>query len=126
MITKHPHTRDQETMLSLSTVADYERLLARSQDEPVLIYKHSSICGMSSRASRLLTQAAKKTFLPIYRLIVQTARPLSNMIASELEIRHESPQVILLYRNKVLYHASHRRISPDAIRAAAASSLHSK
>jgi thioredoxin 1 len=105
-------------MLLLSNRSDYDALLARSQDEPVLIYKHSSICGLSNWSRRKLSELTTEQVLPVYQLIVQTARSLSNQIEAEWGIRHESPQVILLYRGRVLYHASHTRIAVDDIREA--------
>lgn len=100
----------------LASASDYRELLARSQDEPVLIYKHSNICGLSTWARQRLEEAARNDGLPVYRLIVQKARALSNQIEAEWGIRHESPQVIMLHRGEVLHHASHRRISVEAIR----------
>ena len=38
-------------------------------------------------------------------------RPLSDEIAKVYSIYHESPQLILLKNNKVIYHTSHSDIS---------------
>ena len=54
---------------------------------------------------------------PVYEVVVQRARDVSNAIAARLGLRHESPQVILLSGNEVLFHASHGGVTPDAIRA---------
>ncbi|HNQ61945.1 MAG TPA: DUF2847 family protein, partial [Bacteroidia bacterium] len=37
-------------------------------------------------------------------------RPVSNAIAAHTSIEHESPQVIVLHKGKVLYHATHNGI----------------
>ena len=54
--------------------------------------------------------------LPIYEVVVQDARTLSNEIAERLDIRHETPQVIVLRDGKAVFHASHRRVTAEAVR----------
>lgn len=107
-----------DAMLPLASRTDYDALLERAQGEPVLIYKHSSLCGLSTWSRRTLSALTSDQVLPVYQLTVQTARALSNQIEADWGIPHESPQVILLYRGEVLYHASHRRIAVEALREA--------
>jgi bacillithiol system protein YtxJ len=54
-----------------------------------------------------------------YNLItVQTARPISNEIASRLGIRHESPQAILVRDGREIWSASHFAITSSSLRQA--------
>lgn len=45
-------------------------------------------------------------------------RDISNAIESQLDIRHESPQLLLLREGKVAWHASHFSITGEAIKSA--------
>ncbi len=42
-------------------------------------------------------------------------RSVSNHIANEFGIRHESPQVLILKDGKVIHHSSHSSIQPEQI-----------
>lgn len=52
---------------------------------------------------------------------VWAARFVSDAIAARFSVRHESPQVLLIMNNRVLWSASHFRVTAQAIRAALAS-----
>jgi bacillithiol system protein YtxJ len=41
---------------------------------------------------------------------------LSNEIASAFKVEHQSPQVILIYKEKVVYEASHSAIDSEMIK----------
>jgi bacillithiol system protein YtxJ len=56
---------------------------------------------------------------PLYAIVVQYARDLSNHIAEALGVRHETPQVLLIKDGEAIYHASHYDISTDDLRSAA-------
>jgi bacillithiol system protein YtxJ len=66
------------------------------------LYKHSSTCGMSATAMRQVKKAHEQlanldesTDLMIGVVVVQTARAVSNLVAEELEVKHESPQLLI-------------------------------
>ena len=59
-----------------------------------LVFKHSTACGISTRASKEVE--ALETDLPIYWVNVREQRDLSNWIAETYKVTHESPQLILL------------------------------
>ena len=101
--------RDDET---------FQSALARSQEEPIILYKHSSTCPLSAAARREMEQFVQEEDVPVYEVVVQEARPASNRIAEELGIRHETPQVILLDRGRPLFDASHRDITTQTVRQA--------
>ena len=44
------------------------------------------------------------------------SRPVSNQIAKDLEVEHQSPQAIVLSEKKVLWHASHGTITKQRIK----------
>jgi bacillithiol system protein YtxJ len=82
-----------------------EELFARSNQSPVLLFKHSTTCPISDAG------AAGEVAL----VVVQTARPLSNEIAERTGVRHESPQAIVLRAGKPVWTASHYDITAAAV-----------
>ena len=112
---------DDMPLTPLSTPADLEGALEESEREPVLVFKHSRICGLSDLAHREIDRLASAGDLPIYKIVVQEARALSDHIEATFGIRHESPQAILLSDRAPVFHASHRGITADAVREAARS-----
>jgi len=90
--------------------------LNKSHDEPVVVFKHSNTCPISTRANRQMEKLSKPTDPPVYRLIVQYSRNLSNEIASKFNIKHESPQVIVLKDGEPIFTASHYAVSTESVR----------
>ena len=104
----------------LQTPEQLEQARERSFGEPVVLYKHSLTCPVSTWAQQQMRQLSREEDPPVYALVVQESRPLSNEIAARLSIRHETPQAIVLYRGRPIFHASHRRVTADRVREAAA------
>lgn len=103
--------------LPLATLHDLDDALAASMAGPVLLFKHSPTCGTSALAHEELEALLADTALPIYRLDVWTARPVSNAIADRFGIRHASPQALLVDRGEAVWHATHYRITASEVRA---------
>ena len=85
-----------------------------------LIFKHSNRCPISARAARTVSSVEGELPVPTYTVIVHDARELSNAIAADFGVPHESPQLILIKDGKAVWHASHYEITADSIREAAA------
>ena len=98
----------------------FQQALARSETEPVVLYKHSATCPVSAAAHREMENLAESGALPVFKLVVQKSRSLSTEIASALDVRHESPQAIVLLNGKPAFSASHHRVTAQAIRDATA------
>ncbi len=84
-----------------------------------LIFKHSTRCSISSVALDRLEKNWKDEEMQLlspYFLDLLRFRELSNQIAREFNIEHQSPQVIVLQNGKVLYHNSHFGISYEEIK----------
>jgi len=79
------------------------------------IYKHSTRCSVSLFAmKRLLMVDPAESEQWVY-IDVVTQRSLSMAIAEELNVRHESPQLIMLLDGKVMAHGSHQRVSETTV-----------
>src|SRR5437764_33033 len=95
----------------VDTIEKLEKLIESSGETPVLIYKHSSTCGISG----FVYDDVANVEAEVNVIIVQTARDVSNEIEARTGIRHQSPQAIILKDGKPIYHASHYDISADDI-----------
>ena len=87
-------------------------ILENSYKEPIVIFKYSSECGSSSvLASELRKNIIEQKLIhPVYLVTVQTHIALSEKISDLFQIKHESPQIIILNKGKVTYTAHHREI----------------
>lgn len=100
---------------SLDTVQDWTAAREASSSHPVVIFKHSSMCPTSARANGEM-QSLAEADVPVYRVVVQEARDVSDTIAEDLDIRHETPQVIVLSQGTTVFDTSHHRVRADAVR----------
>ena len=98
------------TFLKLADKETLESLLTTSRERPVLVFKHSNSCGISSRAYREMEQLDGVNMLE-----VQSARDLSREVADRTGIEHESPQVIVLRNGKAVWNASHYDVKAGAV-----------
>jgi bacillithiol system protein YtxJ len=98
----------------LNDVSSLDAAIAESRERPVLLFKHSRFCGVSCEAlDELHSHIESQTDqLPAYKMItVQTHRGVSDAASERLGLRHETPQAILLRDGKVIWNASHFRIT---------------
>jgi bacillithiol system protein YtxJ len=91
-----------------------EELVTRSQNEPVIVFKHSTSCPVSASAY----QEMQRVEWEVNLVEVQSDREISRLIAERTGLRHESPQVILLRRGKAVWDASHWQIKANTVLAA--------
>ena len=110
-------------MTDLLTPADLDAAVERSYERPVVLFKHSMTCPISSSAAVQVGRLTAADDPVVFRIVVQLARGVSNQIAERFRIRHESPQVILLLRGEACYHTSHFGVQADRIRAEVAASV---
>lgn len=96
---------------SLTNDSDFESLLALSREKPVLLYKHSTTCPVSAMAKQeLQVFLDERPDIPSYEVKVIESRSLSQAIASHFNIKHESPQIFIIFQAVVKWHASHGEI----------------
>lgn len=88
-----------------------DKLITDSNNKPVVIFKHSTACGISSAAYREM----QKLEAPVNLLEVQSAREVSRELADMTGIQHETPQVIVLKGGKAVWNASHFDVKAGAV-----------
>jgi len=100
--------------IELLDVDSLDRFLAQSNDDPVIIFKHSDACPISARAYAQMTELER----PVGLVTVQKARALSDEIEKRMGLAHETPQVLIVSDGKVAWTASHGQVEAAAVEAA--------
>ncbi|AGC78156.1 bacillithiol system protein YtxJ [Nonlabens dokdonensis] len=96
----------------LESIDQLENVIKNSTIKPKVIFKHSTRCGIS----RMVLNQFEKGFesnedaVTFYFLDLLNYREVSNAVAEKLNVRHQSPQVIILYDKEILHTESHHGI----------------
>ena len=92
-----------------------------SKQSPILIFKNSSRCSISKMALDRLERKwnVEAAAIKPYFLDVLAHREVSNHVAAQFDIEHESPQVLLIRNGSAIYDSSHLEIEFREILAAA-------
>ena len=96
--------------IQLTDEQQLSELKELSKNNPQVIFKHSTRCSISSMAKNRLERTSIPSDLPFYILDLIRFRPISNKIAQEFQVRHESPQVLIIVDGECIYDESHSGI----------------
>lgn len=91
----------------------------KSNLRPQVIYKHSVRCGVSSVVKSRLEKAKLPSDIDYYFLDIIHYRSVSNKIAEDFKVYHESPQVLVIRNGECVYDESHMGITAQEIEAQA-------
>lgn len=106
--------------IKLESIDQLDSIVKSSFEQPVLIYKHSIRCGLSSVVCSRLERAWKEDPLPIepFFLDLVTDRSVSNAVSDLFQVVHESPQILLVVDGHSVFNVSHLGVSHQAIKEA--------
>jgi bacillithiol system protein YtxJ len=105
----------------IEEIRDHGRLEEILGGATGLIFKHSTRCWQSSAALDQVTALLDDGLeMPVWLIDVIRQRPLAAVVADRLDIRHESPQAILLVEGDAVWHASHSAIKTAVVGGAVA------
>jgi bacillithiol system protein YtxJ len=94
----------------LKESSQLQTIREESAQQPVLIFKHSTSCSISrttlDRLERNWKDEDMKHLKPYY-LDLLNHRNISNEIAEVFQVKHESPQVLIIKNNAAIYTNSH-------------------
>ena len=96
-----------------------QEILEESKQKPVIIFKHSTTCPISATAkNRLERQWSESNLAEVkpYYLDLLSYRPISNEVANTFDVKHESPQLLLIRDGKCQYDASHLGLRLDEVK----------
>lgn len=96
---------------------EYRNMLEQSAEKPVLLFKHSTTCPISANAYEEYQTflGSSEDNVDAYLLKVIENRQVSDQVAQDTEVKHESPQIFVIKNKEVLWHTSHSKITADAI-----------
>jgi bacillithiol system protein YtxJ len=106
----------------LTELQQLEEIKAISSQQKVLIFKHSTTCGVSRGILKALERdwdEAEMAHIQPYFLDLKTYREVSNKIAEMFGVVHQSPQVLLIEGEQAIYNASHGMIDYDTLKGVA-------
>lgn len=110
--------------IALTEEHQLQELIHESLKTPVLIFKHSTRCSISSTSLNRMERNWKEEEMngvkPYYLDLIQY-RPISAKIADVFAVEHESPQVLLIKNGKSVWDASHYDIQYDVLKKETAS-----
>lgn len=96
----------------LSSEEMLDTVVEESEKTPVLIFKHSTRCGISRAVLKIFERnyKLKESQLKLYFLDLLQNRSISNEIAQRFNVQHESPQILIIKNGTSVYNASHHSI----------------
>jgi len=95
--------------IPLTDIEQLEEAIKLSKNKTVVIFKHSTRCGISSGVLSKFEKTTDSTneTIVFYYLDLLNFRSISNEIAQKFNIHHQSPQAIVLKDKKVVAYESH-------------------
>jgi len=94
----------------ITTLEEWEEILEKSAEKDQVILKHSTTCPVSFNALDEYNDylADKPNEHIDYTLVkVRESRPVSNKIEADLNLKHESPQIICIKNKETYWSATH-------------------
>ena len=106
-----------EMLQKIVTAEQFDEVLQK--ENKFFLLKHSLTCPISRAAYNQYQEFSDgQSEVPTYFLAVQEARPLSNEISDQFQIKHKSPQAILFSNKNAVWNTSHWQITKDSLTAA--------
>ena len=105
--------------IPLNQETQLDEIVANSNTIPQVIFKHSTRCSISSMAKNRLDKKDAPDGINFYLLDLIKHRNISNKIAENFHVPHQSPQVLVITNGKCVYDESHSGIDFNEIEAAA-------
>ena len=101
----------------LESKEDLEQAAEMSKEKKVVIFKHSTRCQISKMVLKNFEKevAVSDKEVEYYFLDLIKHRDVSNKIAADFNVHHQSPQMIVLENGVAVNDASHQSISVNLI-----------
>jgi len=100
----------------LQHIDQIEEIKESSHNKLQLLFKHSTRCVISKMALKNFeNDFLLHDVIEAYYLDLIAHRNISNKIADDFGITHQSPQILLIKEGKVVYHESHEGIDANVL-----------
>jgi bacillithiol system protein YtxJ len=93
--------------IPLQTENQLAEIREKSAGRPQVIFKHSTRCSTSAMVKGRLERARTPDAIDFYYLDLLNYRPVSNKIAADFNVPHQSPQILLILNGQCVYDESH-------------------
>ncbi|TMM31275.1 bacillithiol system redox-active protein YtxJ [Polaribacter aestuariivivens] len=108
-----PEKKSFLNWIPLTTLEQLDEIKAQSKTSTVLIFKHSTRCGISSMVikqfEKLFTEEHQN--LKVYYLDLLNYRNISDEVGYIFQVMHQSPQLIVVKNGVSVHNASHYDIT---------------
>ena len=108
-----PEKKSYLNWTPLTSLEQLEEIKQQSKTESVLIFKHSTSCGISSmvikRFENLFTE--EHQYLKVYYLDLLKCRNISDEVGYTFQVMHQSPQLLVIKNGVAVFDASHYDIT---------------
>lgn len=113
-------TNEEQKVSPWLTITKHEQidyLKELSKQNLVVIFKHSTRCGISSMVWNRFqnNKYLEREDVKFFYLDLLSYRDISTEIAHEFQVLHQSPQLIILKNQNLVHHSSHSAINPSVL-----------
>ena len=98
----------------ITSAEQWENAFEHTTERPLVVFKHSTTCPVSANAfDEFQKYLADKPRQDVDYMLVKVieSRPISLQIAEDTDIKHESPQIMLLDKKEKVWSATHWAIT---------------
>ena len=96
--------------INLTNRSELCKIKDDSFQDPQFIFKHSTRCSISKMVLNRFESNNDSVFMSVYLLDLLNYRDLSNQIANDFNVKHESPQILVIKDGECNKHLSHTSI----------------
>lgn len=101
--------------ITLNEYDQLQQLVEASHQKPQVIFKHSTRCSISVMAKSRLERSEFPEQIQFHYLDLLQYREISNKIAEQFGVYHQSPQILLIKNGECIFEETHSAISMDEI-----------
>lgn len=104
----------------ITSIEEWKDALQRSEERPVVLFKHSTTYPVSANAHEEFNNylgGSPREDVDYLLVKVIESRPVSNQIAEDTGVKHESPQIIYVDKGAKVWSASHWSVTKAHISA---------
>lgn len=111
--TKKEVEKSNVNWIPLTSLEQLEEIKAQSKTETILIFKHSTRCGISRMVLKQFENLFNENMkaLKVYYLDLLNYRTISDEVGYQFQVLHQSPQLVVVKNEVAFTHASHYDIT---------------
>lgn len=103
--------------IPLTQMEQLDVIIEQSKIKPVTIFKHSTRCSISRMALKQFeNEFVLEDQMESYFLDLLEYRPISNQVAAQFNVFHQSPQIVVIKDGVAVHDASHSDIQADDLK----------